>query len=56
MYVRNMNQITASKKIRLQGTSLVVIATKELSMLGLTKGDPVRVTFERVTTDPNDEN
>ena len=43
-----MMSITAIKEIRLQGTSLVVIATKELSMLGLKKDDKVKVTFEKI--------
>ena len=43
-----MKSITAIKEIRLQGTSLVVIATKELSMLGLKKDDKVKVTLEKI--------
>lgn len=54
-YVSDMKSAVATKVIRLQGTSLVIIATKELSLLGLQKGDQVKVTFERVTEDPQEE-
>lgn len=46
-----MDSVTTTKTIRLQGTSLVVIATKELSLLGLRKDDEVKVTFERTTAE-----
>lgn len=46
-----MDNITTTKTIRLQGTSLVIIATKELSLLGLRKDDEVKVTFEKVSAE-----
>lgn len=41
-------EITATKKVTTHGTSLSVIATSELRMLGLGKGDIVEVTFRRI--------
>ena len=51
MYVCSMESITAKKTVRLQGTSLVIIATKELSVLGLRKDDEVEVTFKKLNND-----
>lgn len=42
------SEVTATKKVTLHGTSLSVIATSELRMLGLDKGDYVEVTFRRI--------
>ena len=53
-----MDQISAYKTVVKQGSSLVIIATKELSQIGIMKGDTVKVTFERVDdnlVEPSDE-
>ena len=46
--VLGVYEITATKKVTTHGTSLSVIATSELRMLGLGKGDIVEVTFRRI--------
>lgn len=43
-----MHEISATKEIRRQGNSLVLILTKELSMIGLMNGDKVEVTLKRL--------
>ena len=53
-----MDQISAYKTVVKQGSSLVIVATKELSQIGIMKGDTVKVTLERVDdslTEPTDE-
>lgn len=43
-----MNSIQAIKEIYTTGNSLVVSITKEVRMLGLDKGDRIKVTIERI--------
>lgn len=53
-----MDQISAYKTVQKQGSSLVIVATKELSQIGLMKGDTVKITMERVDNalvEPSDE-
>ena len=46
--VVGVHEITATKKVTAHGTSLSIIATPELRMLGLGRGDVVEVTFRRI--------
>lgn len=53
-----MDQISAYKTVQKQGSSLVIVATKELSQIGLMKGDTVKITMERLDNalvEPSDE-
>ena len=42
-----MDKITATKKIRMQGNSLVVFVSEECKMIGVERGDIVDVTIEK---------
>lgn len=44
----SMNTIQAVKEIRGSGSSCAIYITRELSYLGLTKGDKVKITLEKV--------
>ncbi len=46
-----VKEITADKKIRRQGNSLVVFVSMELKELGLDQGEIVRVTLSRPERD-----
>lgn len=49
----HMDKITSYKTVMKQGSSLVLMVTKELSHIGLMRGDRVKVTLERVDNDGN---
>lgn len=42
-----MNEITTSKIVKTSGSSLAVYLTRELTMLGLNKGDAVEITLKK---------
>ena len=42
-----MDKITATKKVRMQGNSLVVFVSEECKMIGVERGDIVDVTIEK---------
>lgn len=43
-----MNKIEAVKEIYTTGNSLVISITKEVRMMGISKGDKIKVTIEKV--------
>ena len=43
-----MTDITTTKQVKVQGTSLVVMLTKELRSLGLKEGDWVEITIREL--------
>ena len=47
----HMDKITSYKTVMKQGCSLVLMVTKELSQIGLMRGDRVKVTLERIDED-----
>lgn len=43
-----MDRVEATRKIGRTGNSLIVLITREAEMMGLDRGDLVKITLERV--------